>query len=109
VRRAEVWWAERPSGQRHPVVLLSWDAHGSWRDQVTVADVTTKVRGVRAEVPLSVADGLPRGCVVNLDSLATVSRSVLIKRITMLSPSRVAEVERALHLALGMPLPCSQR
>jgi mRNA interferase MazF len=109
VRRAEVWWAARPPGQRHPVVLLSWDAHGSWRDQVTVADVTTKGRGVRAEVPLTVADGMPRACVVNLDSLGTVSRSTLIKRITTLSPALVDEVERALHLALGMPLPCRRQ
>ena len=52
MRRAEVWWAERPPGQRHPVLLLSWDAHGDWRDRVTVADITTHVRGLDAEVPL---------------------------------------------------------
>jgi len=109
VQRAEVWWAERPPGQRHPVLLLSWDAHGSWRHQVTVADITTKVRGIRAEVPLTPADGMPRACVVNLDSLATLYRDTLIKRITTLRRDRIAEVDRALHLALGMPLPCRQQ
>ena len=33
----------------HPVLLLSWDAHGTWRDRLTVADITTRVRGLDAE------------------------------------------------------------
>lgn len=107
MRRAEVWWAERPPGQRHPVLLLSWDAHGNWRERVTVADITTRVRGLDAEVPLTQVDGMPRACVVNLDNIATVPRSILQSRITMLSPLRMNEVSRAAHLALGLPLPCT--
>ena len=106
MRRAEIWWAEHPPGQRHPVLLLSWDAHGDWRDRVTVADVTTQVRGLDAEVALGPADGMPRPCVVNLDSLATIRRSMLSSRITTLGPARMQDVERAIHLALGVPLPC---
>ncbi|MHB1526210.1 MAG: type II toxin-antitoxin system PemK/MazF family toxin [Candidatus Dormibacteria bacterium] len=106
MRRAEVWWAERPPGQRRPVLLLSWDAHGDWRDRVTVADITTRVRGLDAEVPLTEADGMPQPCVVNLDSIATVPRRILRSRITRLSPLRMTQVSRATHLALGLPLPC---
>lgn len=106
MRRAEVWWAERPPGQRHPVLLLSWDAHGDWRDRITVADITTRVRGLDAEVPLTAGDGMPRACVVNLDNLATVPRRVLVERVTTLGQRRMAEVNRALHHALGMPSPC---
>jgi mRNA interferase MazF len=90
-------------------LLLSWDAHGQWRERVTVADITTKVRGIDAEVPLTPSDGLPRACVVNLDSLATVRKASLIERITTLRRDRIAEVDRALHLTLGMPLPCRQQ
>ncbi|MGH9087227.1 MAG: type II toxin-antitoxin system PemK/MazF family toxin [Acidimicrobiales bacterium] len=106
MQRAEVWWAERPPGQRHPVLLLSWDAYGDWRDRVTVADVTTSARRLDAEVVLDQRDGMPRPCVVNLDNLATIPRAVLQSRITQLSSSRMAEVSRAIHLALGLPLPC---
>jgi mRNA interferase MazF len=102
-----VWWAEWPTGQRHPVLLLSWDAHGDWRDRVTVAAVTTRARGLDAEVTLGPADGMPRACVVNLDSIATIHRSRLASRITMLDRARMTEVERALHLALGITLPCA--
>jgi mRNA interferase MazF len=107
VRRAEVWWAERPPGQRHPVLLLSWDAYGTWRDRVTVADISTRVRGLDTEVALTEDDGMPRPCVVNLDNLATVPRTILRSRITRLNPLRMDEVSRAAHLALGFPLPCA--
>lgn len=106
MRRAEIWWAERPPGQRHPVLLLSWDAHGDWRDRVTVADVTTQIRGLDAEVQLGPADGMPRPCAVNLDSMASIRRHLLSSRITTLGSARMKEVERAIHLSLGMPLPC---
>ena len=107
MRRAEIWWAERPPGHRHPVLLLSWDAHGTWRDRVTVADITTRVRGLDAEVPLTEEDGMPRPCVVNLDNLATVPRHILQSRITRLDARRMAEVSRAAHVALGFSLPCT--
>lgn len=73
---------------------------------MTVAEVTTTQRGLDAEVPLGRGDGMPRGCVVNLDSIATVRRSQLVARVTTLSVSRMAEIERAVHVALGIALPC---
>ena len=109
MRRAEVWWAEWPAGQRHPVLLLSWDAHGDWREQVTVAAVITRARGLDAEVVIGPADGMPQACVVNLDSIATIRRGLLGPRITTLGRARMEEVERALHLALGMDLPCQAK
>jgi mRNA interferase MazF len=107
VRRGEVWWADLPAGTPHPVLLLSWDAHGHWRDRVTVAQVTRTIRKLDAEVGLGPRDGMPEQCVVDLDNLATIPRAVLLERICSLRPRRMAEVERALHLALGMAVPCA--
>ncbi|MGI9032568.1 MAG: type II toxin-antitoxin system PemK/MazF family toxin [Acidimicrobiales bacterium] len=76
------------------------------RAQITIAEVTTTVRGHAQEVSLGPVDGMPRDCVVNLDRLVTVARTVLVRRITALNTTRMGEVERALHLALGMRLPC---
>jgi mRNA interferase MazF len=106
VQRAEVWWAAWPPGQRHPVLLLSWDTSRGPRTQVTIAEVTTTVRGHAQEVSLGPADGMPRECVANLDRLVTVPRSVMARRITTLTAGRMGEVERAIHLSLGMRLPC---
>jgi mRNA interferase MazF len=73
---------------------------------VTVANVTTQVRRLDAEVALGPDDGMPQPCVVNLDSLVSVRRSTLSSRITTLGSARMREVDRAIHLALGIPLPC---
>jgi mRNA-degrading endonuclease toxin of MazEF toxin-antitoxin module len=51
---------------------------------------------------------MPRACVVNLDSLGTIRRASLIELITTLRHDKMHEVDRALHLALGIPLPCRQ-
>jgi mRNA interferase MazF len=108
-KRGEVWWANFPttSPRPHPVVLLSWDAAFDFRDQITVAQVTTTVRGLDAEVHLDEKDGLLRPCVVNLDAIATISRRLLVEKLCSLPPARVHEIERAIHIALGMRLPCT--
>jgi len=107
VQRGEVWWADIPAGDPHLVLLLSWDAHADWRDRVTVAEVTRTIRGLDAEVELGPKDGMPRRCVVNLDSLATIPKAELSERICSLGRPRMDEVERAAHHALGMAVPCT--
>lgn len=108
VKRGEVWWAQYPSASArpHPVVLLSWDTSEEFRDQITVAPVTSTIRGTDAEVRLSEADGLQHECVANLDAMATIPRGVLIERLCSLPGSRMREIEVAIHLALGLRLPC---
>lgn len=106
VQRAEVWWAAWSPGQRHPVLLLSWDAGKGRRTQITIAEVTTTVRGHPQEVSLGPDDGMPRNCVINLDRLITVPRSLIVRPIVTLTEERMAKVDRVLHLALGMRLPC---
>jgi mRNA interferase MazF len=91
------------------VVLLSWDAGLRVRDLVTVAPVTTRVRHLDTDVELSTREGLPHECVVNLDVLATVLVAELDRRVTQLSFAKLAELHRAAHHALGMPLPCNVR
>jgi mRNA interferase MazF len=101
-----VWWAELPSGRRRPVVLLSWDAHASWRDRVTVAEITRTVRDLDAEVRLGPDDGMPDHCVANMDNLTQLKTRRLGDRICVLSRRRMGDIELALHRALGMALPC---
>jgi mRNA-degrading endonuclease toxin of MazEF toxin-antitoxin module len=107
VQRGEVWWADIPSPERrHPVLLLSWDAHRDWRNRVTVAEVTSTGRQLDAEVRLGKRDGMYDTCWVNLDTIATIQRKLLRSRIATLSASKMGEVERAVHRALGIPIPC---
>jgi len=109
MNRGEVWWANYPvtSPRPHPVVLLSWDSGLNHRDLITIAQITTTMRGLDAEVYLDQRDGLLRPCVANLDAIATIERDLLVERLCMLTPARIYEIERAIHVALGIRLPCA--
>ena len=81
VGRGEIWWAElpQPAGAR-PVVLLSRDEAYQVRQLVTVAPVTSRVRNLPVEVSFGSAEGLPRPCVANLDTVTTIPRRSLSRR-----------------------------
>lgn len=103
MRRGEVWWAAlpKPAGRR-PVVLLSRDEAYAVRELVTVAPITTRARGIPSEVRLERADGLPKPCVANLDTITTIPKGILGARLTALGPMKIAAVDRALRFALGL-------
>jgi mRNA interferase MazF len=84
------------------VLLLSRNEAYAVRELVTVAPITSRIRRIPTEVALGRADGLPRRCVVNLDSLTTIPKRVLTQRLTALAPEKVGAVDRALRFALGL-------
>ena len=103
MKRGEIWWAELvPPARRRPVLLLSRDEAYLVRELVTIAPITTRIRNIPTEVPLGLEDGLPRSCVVNLDTITTIAKSNLTDRLAVLSTDKVKAVETALHFALGM-------
>ena len=103
MKRGEIWWAElgAPAGRR-PVLLLSRNEAYLVRELVTVAPVTTRIRNIPSEVPLGLEDGLPKSCVINLDTISTITKASLSKRLTILGTEKVKAAETALHFALGM-------
>jgi mRNA interferase MazF len=103
MKRGEVWWANvRPPVGRRPVLLLSRDSAYMIRRSVTIAPLTRTVHHIPVEVPLGPEDGLPSVCVVNLDGIATISKRSLDRNIAMLSPEKMALVEKAIKFALAL-------
>jgi mRNA interferase MazF len=93
MRRGEVWRADLPAPiGRRPVLILSRDSMAAARQEITVAYLTTIIRHTAVEVLLTTADGVPRPCVVNLDSINTIPKAVLRRYICTLSTARMAEV-----------------
>jgi len=84
------------------VLLLSRDEAYAVRELVTVAPVTTRMRHISSEVPLGPEEGLPKLCVVNLDTITTIAKRSLQERLVPLSPEKLKAVEAALHFALGL-------
>lgn len=103
MRRGEIWWANLPApAGRRPVLLLSRDAAYEVRTSVTVAVVTRTTRDIPVEVPLGNEDGMPEKCVVNVDNIMTIPKSLLTDRITVLSHDKMALVDRAILFALNI-------
>ena len=103
MRRGEVWWAELPApAERRPVLLLSRNEAYAIRELITVAPLTTRVRGIPTEVPLDRSDGVPKACAVNLDTITTIAKSLLGSRLAGLTPAKMTSVDRAIRYALGL-------
>ena len=89
-----------PDKQR-PVLVLTRDSAIPYLSAITVAPITSTVRGVPSEVVLTEEDGMKSVSAVNLHNLVTVSKEHLGRRVAKLSASRLAEVCAALGFAVG--------
>jgi mRNA interferase MazF len=89
-----------PDKQR-PVLVLTRESALGYLSTVTVAPITSTVRGVPSEVVLTEEDGMKHVCAINLHNVVTVSKEHLGRRVAKLSTQRLAEVCAALGFALG--------
>jgi len=89
-----------PNKER-PVVILTRNSAIRYLSTVTVAPITSTIRGVPSEVVLDEEDGLKKQCVVNLHNAVTVSQQRLEPRLSHLNPRRMEEICAALRFSVG--------
>lgn len=94
-------WLARLDKTR-PVLVLTREEVRAVRQLVTVAPITSTVRGLRSEVIVGPRNGLAHDSVVNLDSIATVPREVLVRPIGALLVEQEFDLTRALHEAFDL-------
>ncbi len=87
--------------KKRPVLVLTRNSAIAYLSTVTVAPVTTTIRGVPSEVILNEEDGMKSPCAVNLHNAVTVSQQRMGKRVAQLSAARMSEVCAALRFSLG--------
>ncbi|KAA6463005.1 type II toxin-antitoxin system PemK/MazF family toxin [Acidobacteria bacterium AB60] len=90
-----------PPDKSRPVVVLTRNSALGYLGTVTVAPVTSTIRGVPSEVPLNEEDGMKSPCAVNLHNPVTVTQERLGRRVAQLSPLRMQQVCAALRFCLG--------
>lgn len=102
MRRGEVYWFDfgRPA-KRRPVLVLTGTRSLPNLSTVTVAALSTTIRGVKSEVPLDESHGLPRPCAVNLHQLHTVEQAELEGFVTQLPDEVMGKVEASLLFCLA--------
>ncbi len=101
MRRAEIWFAATPGGDR-PVLVLTRDPVAERIGSVVVSALTRTRRDLVSEIDLTPGeDGIPTDCVINFDNLHTLPRASFRRRIAKLTPARMAQACRALNDASG--------
>lgn len=93
-----------PPDKKRPVVVLTRNSAISYLSTVSVAPITSTIRGVPSEVVLGEEDGMKAACAVNLHNTITVSQDRLGKRVTRLHGLRMKEICVALRFSLGCDL-----
>jgi mRNA interferase MazF len=93
-----------PPDKNRPVVVLTRSSAIAYLSTVTVAPITSAMRGVPSEVVLTEEDGMKAACAVNLHNAVTVSQDRLGKRVAQLSSRRMSDICAALRFSLGCDL-----
>jgi mRNA interferase MazF len=89
-------------GKRRPVLLLTRSEVLDARSFVTVAEITTSIRGLAAEVEIDhAAVGLDGPSVINCDGLHTVAQASLSGPVGHVGDDTMRSVCSAVHYALG--------
>lgn len=99
--RGEIWIAQ-VGRKRRPVLVLTRPEVIEVRALVTVAEITTSIRGIASEVEFDHhGSGLDRPSVINCDGLHTITRTSLTIRAGSVSEMTIERVCAAVAYALG--------
>ena len=99
--RGEIWLAQVGRKMR-PVVILTRPEVIDVRQLVTVAEISTSMRGLAAEVEVDQRDaGLDKPSVINCDGLHTVTQSSLTSRVGVVDDETMGKVCWSITYALG--------
>jgi mRNA interferase MazF len=89
-----------PDKQR-PVLVLTRDTIIDRLSRITVAPVTSTIRGVASEVVLGPDDGMKDACAINLHNIVTVPKAGLGRLLVSLNARRLDQVCAAIAFSLG--------
>jgi mRNA interferase MazF len=94
----------RPDKTR-PALILTRSSATRYLHAVTLAPITSTIRGAPTEIQVGPDEGLKRPSAANFDALQTVAKERVGRYLGSLDRRRKAEVRRALLLALELSEP----
>lgn len=102
LRRGEIWLYHftRPDKKR-PVLILTRDSAIPYLSEVTIAPITSVIRGIPTEVSVGPEEGLKGPSVVNFDHLQTVAKERLKNFVGSIPEEKMEGAMGAVLFALG--------
>ena len=88
-----------------PALVLTREVARGAMTKVTVAPITTTVKGLSSELPVGPDNGLDHDCAVALDNVLTVPTSLLGRTVGYLTAEQELQLARAVVLAYDLEVP----
>ncbi len=85
-----------------PVLVLTRELVRPHLTRVTVAPITSTVRGLSTEISVGTANGLEQASVVSCDNIVTVPKDTIGRQVGYLLLSQEAELSEAVRLAFDI-------
>jgi mRNA interferase MazF len=85
-----------------PVLVLTRERVRPHLTRVTVAPITSTIRGLSTEVPVGQANGLDHACVVSCDNIVTVPVALLGPQVGFLLDEQETALTQAIHAAFDL-------
>lgn len=85
-----------------PVLILTRELVRPHLRRVTVAAITSTIRGLSTEVPVGRLNGLDQDCVVSCDNVVTIPVSALGRQIGYFLPAQESALSAAVRAAFDL-------
>jgi len=85
-----------------PAVILTREIVRPHISRVTVAPITSRVRGLTVEVPVGQSNGLDQDSVINCDNIVTVPTSAVGRQIGFLWSEQEPQLREAVRAAFDL-------
>jgi mRNA interferase MazF len=85
-----------------PVLILTRELVRAHLNTVTVAPITSTIRGLSTEVPVDATNGLEQPSVVSLDHVTTIPAITVGSQIGQLFDRQEAALSQAIHAAFDL-------
>ncbi len=88
-----------------PVLILTREIVRPHLSRVTVAPITSTIRGLSSEVPVGPANGLDHDSVISCDNILTVPVTTLGRHLGYLLPAQEEALTAAIRAAFDLDWP----
>jgi mRNA interferase MazF len=85
-----------------PVLILTREAVRPFLNSITIAPITSTIRGLSTEVKVGQANGLDHESVVSCDNITTVPRSAIGRLLGYLLPEQEPDLAHAIVAAYDL-------
>lgn len=88
--------------KRRPALILTRQSRLHALSWVTVAPITSSIRGITSEVPVGPRNGLDHASVVSCDNIVTVPVETVGRQIGFLLDTQEPDLSEAIHAAFDL-------